>query len=200
MTLSKKVTSSKNSKKIKKTVTTPNSLLLAYTYFLNNQQTCKVIFGFDVNTYQAVIIFQRNNFAPLMLNFDEWTHFFNIQKEETSTDEIHNNREALVEPLHNLEFSSVKTFTLKQNEYEIMEKMINFINAVMIYNCNAQGTVKEYIESYIAKCIERNIHELPYEDCYIPMQISFIHCNYSRLFYEIPIFLKNKILEKLTNV
>jgi len=67
----------------------------------------------------------------------------------------------------------------------------------MLYNQGAINSISFYFKTYLERCIQKNKTFLNVDD-YFELNVSGqIILNYSRLFYEIPIYCKNK-LEKQT--
>lgn len=194
----------------------PKNLLLAYTYFLNEKHTCKVIIGFDVETFEAEIILHRCNEVPTYISFKEWEFFFakfkQLNEEEQKGLTI--NDDQLVDKLlENFVLKSTtkmmlnftlndydnKVFTLFKNEHEQFLNIVEFLNIVMCYNSNASNNVREYFNKYMEKCRTKNLLQLTLDDYYIPMQMSHVHCNYSRLFFEIPLYCSMKLFQNVIN-
>jgi len=164
----------------------PN-LLLSYIYFLDKKQTIKIQIGFNIENFAATIIFQRQNKVISEMNYSEWYAFYH---------ELKNNQAKLNSKGFLLAFNHAdrtKKLTLQQDQYTQFCHMVDFIQAVMSYNYGAELNVREYVTKYFERCIEKNKLRLEQEDFYIPMNLHIAQCNYSRLFYEIPIFLSEKI-------
>lgn len=164
-----------------------SELLLAYTYYLDKKQTLKIQIGFDIENFTATITFHRHQKLICRMNYLEYYAFYN---------EFVHGQKKLTNKGYLLNFESngrKKKITLKMEEYMRFSLMQDFIKAVMSYNSGAELNVQEYISKYIEKCIEKDKLVLEQEDFYIPMSLHIAQCNYSRLFYEIPLFLQTKI-------
>lgn len=191
---------------------TPKNLLLAYTYFLNDQHSSKVIIGFSTETFEAEIIFHRFKECPIYISFKEWEKYFiNFKKleEKRSADQTEllinledNKSKALTKILVNftLDNDNNKIFAMFKNEHQHFLNIIEFMNVVMSYNNNASNNVKEYFNKYMEKCKAKSLFQLSFDDYYIPMNLSHVHCNYSRLFFEIPLYCSSKLFENLINI
>lgn len=195
----------------------PKNLLLAYTYFLNDKHTCKVIIGFSAETFEAQIIFHRFKDIPVYISFNEWEKYFTNFKQldkKRCADET----QLLQDLLESIDVKTTITtkvivnFTLKndnsnnnnnkifpmfQNEYQHFLNIIEFLNVVMCYNNTASANVREYFNKYMEKCKAKNLFQLSFDEYYIPMNLSHVHCNYSRLFFEIPLYCSGKLFENL---
>lgn len=170
----------------------PN-LLLSYIYFLDKKQTIKIQIGFNIENFAATIIFQRQNKVISELNYLEWYEFYR---------EFKNNQAKLNSKGFLLTFNHAdrtKKLTLQLDQYTHFCLMLDFIQAVMSYNNGAELNVREYVFKYFERCIEKNKLRLEQEDFYIPMSLHIAQCNYSRLFYEIPMFLSEKISWSIIN-
>lgn len=195
--------SNKPAKKSRKTNVLHENLLLAYTYYLNEKQTCKIIIGFDCDTFQSKIVFHRNGKKPVEVFYYDWYSYYNKTKQ---LEAVQNNNESQlieIEPFCNiLQFNQQdnKIFDIQQEEYWKLIGMLDFIQAVMSYNNNASNNVEAYIHKYFTKCKEQGVIKLSQEQFYIPMQFSPNQCNYSRLFYEVPLFMTHKLFSYVYDV
>lgn len=201
----------------KKSNDIPKNLLLAYTYFLNEQHTCKIVIGFCAETFEAEIIFHRVKETPIYITFKEWENYFNnFKKIEGSTTTTNDDEflAALIEKIDaknttktllnftwdNDNNNNKKLFALFKKEYTQYVNIIEFLNVVMCYNNNAVGNIKKYFTKYLEKCKAKTLFQLSFDDYYIPMEYSHVHCNYSRLFFEIPIFCSSKLFENILKI
>lgn len=170
-------------------------VLLNYTYYLDECQNRKVMLGFDPLTFQAKIVFHLHGRFPVSAFYTAWVALYNHLKKlksELNDDNLPLNQETLKKQ-HKIPVDN-GSITLQQQELYKLLDMTEFLNIVMYHNNNASGNVKEYYTKYIQKCKEKNVIKLADEDFFIPAHTSYVHINYSRLFYEIPMFYSGNII------
>lgn len=170
---------------------TNKTLLLAYTYFLNKEHTLAVSTGFDSESCKTSILFQRiynNQTSFYKYNYDEWKKLNKLSMKYLY-DKTCSNAE-----------SAQKFFIFNEEEEGNLHNISDFINSVITYNKSAEDFVKAYVTKYINTCMEKQQLKLQNE-IYMPHGYYNVQCNYSRLFFEIPIMLKEKISKLLqTNI
>lgn len=200
----------KSSQKIKSTrkgrlsTSTPKPLLLAYTYYLNSTNLCKVIIGFNTETFEPELVFYRVGISAVKLNSQEWNFYYQRFKEVEEKRLFNESQipEDIEEYLiinftkkHTLRFGDAeasKKFVLWKSEWSTFEPMIEFINCVMEHNVDTSNSVKDYFKLYTSKCIENNAVQLYKDSHFNPVQMDK-NFNFSRLFYEIPLLSKKKL-------
>lgn len=170
------------------------NVLLNYTYYLDNSHNRKVVLGFDTYTFEAKIIFSLDRQTPVSADHTAWTTAYNrlkILKDENGEDLPCNQlglKRKFQIPIGNAKIG------LGFLDLLSMFEMMDFFNIVMHHNNNASESVKEYYKQYTDKCRQKNVMKLPNDDFFIPLRTSYVHINYSRLFYEIPMFCSTSIL------
>lgn len=76
---------------------------------------------------------------------------------------------------------------------EIIE-MNDFITGVLFHYKPASAEVNDYFNLYTERCVAQNSFNLSKTYPFLPHTQNYIF-NYTRLFYELPIFCKNKIVD-----
>lgn len=170
------------------------NLLLNYTYHLDDCHNSKVILGFDPTSFEAKIVFHQHGRLPVSTTYPGWTTVFHyLCNLKGQFELLPPNQEALKQE-HKIPIDGSSSISLKQPELCKLFEILTFINIVMYHNSNASDSVKEYYKKYAEKCKEKNQLTLSSEDFFIPSRTSYVHLNYSRLFYELPIFCINNLI------
>lgn len=199
----------------KKFVIVPE-LLLSYTYFLNDQHSCYICIGFDIETFKLKIILFKNTIF-LMLCYQDWKNITNNIELIKKHFELGNY--ALENPVYGELPKAVGFCTIKlsqrnnekcltvvsgdglkkiiiitQSEWEHLYELYPFLNSVISWYNKVESEVESYYNIYVSKCFEKKKIQLAYEDFFIPNQAEgYNYYNYSRLFSEIPILCKSKL-------
>ena len=182
------------------------TLLLGYTYFLNNKHNSYINIGFDSMTLdRRIILFKNNQFIDLFQA--DWdalmnhrggiSQFFynNIATEIVSvgyspvTWKLTRRKEGRV---LNAVHETNKRITISVEEWQKLNSSLDFLNSVNIWAQNFQQQIRNYYSEYIRKCIkERTLHLT--SDKFFMMNVYNITCNYGRLFAEIPVIASSKL-------
>lgn len=188
-------------KKIKKIEFT--NLLLAYTYFLNESSTKYIGIGFNSETLLPNLII-RSSKKEICLSTLDWITFYTSLQEESTTDvddqTRKNKKKLIVKKTQENEFVfrfDKEKISLTSDEWEKFKTFVNFFNSVMLYNHSAINVINFYINNYLEKCLQNNKKCLDVKEYFEPNMVGQVCLNYSRLFYEIPIYCKNKINNQL---
>lgn len=88
---------------------------------------------------------------------------------------------------------SYSKIVLNQEEWEFMRSLVEFFNSIIYTNKRSVHDISEYYNTYIYYCICNNVKRLKSEQLFAPLQNDGTQFNYSRLFYEIPIILSQKV-------
>lgn len=183
-----------NENKLVKNLTKRTSnALLSHIFFLNDCWTKHICVGFESNTFQPVAII-RSHRKQIQLNAIDWYGFFLHVKEGWNHNfainkhfKIHRKETSVT--IHYLK----ENITLKNEEFEFLIKLSDYIHNIFTYNYNNKLLVKQYFDFYVSKCSEKLVRFLKTEDFFTPDFIPPNAINYSRLFYEIPNFCKNQL-------
>lgn len=186
------------------------SLLLSHTYFLNENHTSYISIGFNINTFMPVIILYKNTVFHV-LSTDFWTttifnsleniknHFIcesNISF--TELPKINGNCDVKLTCRNNerriLFTSGGKKIILNAEEWEHVHASSSFLQSIINWSDTIWQDVWNYYNLYILKCFERRMFSLEMKDFFIPPIVGCKFFNYSRLFNEIPILCKNKLI------
>lgn len=174
----------------KKAEVAVENLLLNYTYYLDECHSRKVVLGFDKCTFEAKIVFHLNGCFPVSTTYTGWMSvysFLNNLKKKIFEEPFALNQEDEMKKQYKIPIEK-GSVTLKQTELYKLFDMMEYFNLVMFHNNNATESVKEFYKKYCEKCKERNVLKLTGEDFFIPSRASYVHINYTRLFYEIPFY------------
>lgn len=164
------------------------NMLLAYTYFLNEAHTVKIVVGFHTELLEATISLHRIGKKLIFINYEDWLEFYQ---------QFHLHPKNKVSCLQfGIKARKPRSFVLRDEEIDKFRNLFDFIHLVMVYNKNAEGCVKDYVRKYIRTCVE-NQQNILKDEIYIPLNRFNVQCNYSRLFYEIPFLLKELIVKYL---
>lgn len=197
-------------KLIKKKMATIPNLLLSHTYFLNDQHTCYLNIGYDVNTFETTIILFKNTMFH-KLSAEMWTttifnnlstinnhfscenniSFAELPKMEGNCDvklTCRNNERRIMFT------SGGKKIVLNSKEWERCSSLSSFLQSIIIWSEAVWTDVANYYYLYVAKCFDRGTHSLQIQDFFIPPVTGYNYFNYSRLFNEIPVLCKQKIM------
>lgn len=171
------------------------NLLLSYTYYLDHCHNQKITLGFDTFSFEAKIVFHRHGRLPVSTFYSGWQavykHLTDLKGELYTATVPANQEELLTEYKIPVDLGSVHlTLSELYNIFDILD----FLNIVMFHNNNAVESVKEYYKKYCEKCKSRNLILLSNEDFFIPSRTSYVHLNYSRLFFEIPLYCNINII------
>lgn len=193
----------------KKMVTVPN-LLLSHTYFLNDQHTCYVNIGYDINTFKTTIILFKNTVFHI-LSSDAWTTaVFNNLQTIKSHFSCENNISFAELPKttgncdvkltcrnneRRIMFTSGgKKIVLNSKEWEHCASLSSFLQSIIIWSEAVWTDVANYYSLYLVKCFDRKTHALQIQDFFIPPVTGYNYFNYSRLFNEIPVLCRHKLI------
>lgn len=171
------------------------NLLLNYTYYLDHYHNWKVALGFDPFSFEAKIVFHHHGRFPVSTSYSGWAalhSYLTNLKGEIITDTLPANQEELKKE-YRIPVGT-GSILLTYNELYKLFDLLDFFNIVMFHNNNASESVKEYYKEYVKKCQEKNVLSLSNEYFFIPSRSSYVHINYSRLYYEIPLYCSANIV------
>lgn len=187
----------------------PN-LLLSHTYFLNDQHTTYISIGYNIESFKPVIILFKNTVYH-ELSTDVWTttifnhldvirNHFNRENNISFAElpKISGNCTVKLtcrnnEPLI-LFTDGCKKIILNSEEWEHVYAVSPFLQSIITWSETNWQDIENYYNLYSLKCFDQKKFSLEMKDFYIPPLIGYNYFNYSRLFSEIPIFCKHKIM------
>lgn len=199
--------SSKKSKKaivIKKNF---NHLLLTYSYFLNNENTKIITIGFDSTNFSPTIQLGKIGKSILTWNVLDWITFTfhacsiqnnlnnNINISISFTNFMIHNSDGQIFIKNNISDEEIE-FT--SEEIWIVLKLIEYFNTIIFHYKSCAVYVQEYYNQYVVNCASKDLFYLNTTDYFIPPADHY-QLNYYRLFYEIPIICKEKLLSDVMN-
>lgn len=176
--------------KVKKAEVRGETLLLNYTYYLDECHNRKVIVGFDPQTLKAKIVFHLHGRFPVYTDYIGWVSAYsflsNLQHKLPIKDDMCSANDKVKEPEEQYKIPiGDGSITLHKSELSKLYDMIEMLNVVMFHYNNATDSVKEYYKKYCERCMEKNVFKLTTEDFFLPSKTSYSYVNYTRLFYEI---------------
>lgn len=190
------------------------AMLLQYSYYLNQEATKCVNIGIDPYTFiPKMIIFSPTLRKGVNLTGTEWAYL------HTS---YHGVRDFLTYKKDRAWFSTnniaVRSMTSKANvrlvklrnnpspshkinlnlaEWEALKGLTIYLNALMEKFNQISPMVRDYYDSYIARCIENGQEYLEPHECFEPVNGNMRNFNSFRLFNEIPVLCEEKLYEDL---
>lgn len=179
----------------------PVNLLLAYTYFLNEQHTCYTTCGFDPDTFEGKMLLYKD-FKYISLDQTDWIVILETlygNKENTEdfkdTQSCYELSKTGKDGEKTLTLTSgPKSIVLNQAELVYLQEMSLFLISVLKWCATITPEIKQYFNMYVKKCIANNTYSLLSTDYFLPLKINNYSCNYSRLFNEIPVLCAIKII------
>lgn len=185
-----------------------HELLLSYTYFLNNESTKFICIGYDTIHFSPIIHLNHIRKSSIIWNILDWltftTHICSIQDflshnsnniNISFTNFLISNCDEKIfikdkVSLEEVEITAAEMFTLIN--------LIDFLNTIMFHYKSCVAYIQEYYNLYVLNCSTKNVFSLSTSDYFVPPSDRF-QLNYYRLFYEIPIIFKEKLLFDVMN-
>ena len=178
------------------------TLLLGYTYFLNEKHNAYLNMGFDSMTLKhRIILFKNNQFVEIEKS--DWITL--LASREKITDFFYNNTLFEINSTLNSSLKwklsrrkegrilsavhlSGKRISICFDEWTLLCEFSDFLNSVFLWILNFEPNIKIYYTEYLHKCIEMGTLHLPADKFFI-----LSSCNFSRLFAELPVLSKIKL-------
>lgn len=184
------------------------SLLLSYSYFLNEKHTSYISVGYDAETFKLKILFYKNtNFQVL-----EWCDWINIYNNINIINNFfaNPNKTRMIDLSRddcNFKLSSRnhekcwiidgKTrgnkLIFNEREWERFHQLSTYLNSIISWCHVFWIEIENYYRIYANKCIDLNVPTLSADEFFVPYQMINNYCNYSRLFNEIPVLCSRKL-------
>lgn len=193
---------------VEKNVSVPD-LLLSYTYFLNTQECSFISIGYDAISFDVRVILYKKSTCQTWTWSDWysfynniniiWPHFnstYNFSKDlsVTTSGDVKLNVTSINDEKFLLSVQGSKIIRIDHAEWDKLHSMAPFLNAVFQRYLESWAEIEAYYNKYLEKCLELNIPKLSSNDFFVPITLLFKNCNYSRLFHEIPLLSKSKLL------
>lgn len=197
----------------KSTVCSVPDLLLAYTYFLNEQHTCYINVGYNIDDFTLNVCLYKNGVFHI-LYFGEWSllnanmitikhhissedtgiEYIELPKLDTSTISFKLSHRKFEKCLI-ISGTNSKKIILNVKECEKLCELIPYLTSMVNWYAVTGNEIKNFYRQYLERCIERGLFKLSWTDFFLTdQQTGFTYYNYSRLFNEIPVLCKNKII------
>lgn len=190
-------------------------LLLSYVYFLNEYKTASVVIGYDAEVFTPKMILIKGK-EYQSLSWDDWQSFYNcigyihqFFEESISVEYVNmmvqnnNKNKRFKLSVHNQEKNlnfidgPSKVKLNNHGEWERLWSLAPLLHSIFSWYMLAFEEIGDYYNLYLNKCVLQNCSKLDYKDFFTPMHKNNKYCNYSRLFNEIPILSKNKLIKDL---
>lgn len=92
---------------------------------------------------------------------------------------------------------------LTEQEWNKNLELTSFLQSVITWYEMTSKEIKSYFEIYNEKCLKKGVTSLSSTEYFLPggnsNTYTYFNCNYSRLFSEIPILCKKKIIKNISN-
>jgi len=186
-------------------------LLLSYVYFLNEWKTSSIIIGYDAESFgPKMFLLKEKQYQTL--SWDDWHFFYNysctIQQYFNDVD-IEKTGQMVNGKCQRFKLSLYKgkkhvifienSSKIKLNacEWERLWSLAPLLHSIFSWYMLTEKEISSYYILYLQKCILQNCSKLDYKDFFTPMHQNNNYCNYSRLFNELGILCKNKLINDL---
>lgn len=202
----------KKKSRTRKVIETVPDLLLGYTYFLNDIHTCHLTIGYDVDYFTMKVILYKNNVYEI-LQWPEWNSLFiNMAVIKTHFNEKMNGIDFMELPKSSQNCCAIKLTTrnsergllflqdgkkrivLNEKEWEKLYALLPYMNSIVNWYMLSSKEIFEFYKQYMSVCIEKNTLRLSSHELMMSSTLNFNYCNFSRLFNEIPILCKQKLI------
>lgn len=186
-------------------------LLCQYTYFLNKEASKALFLGFNPSTFRPVLhITSLIDNKQLEFTNEDWACVTACSKycikflSENSDLAWYSSNTLVIESIYkNSErlirisfFDSPDSFVeLNLYEFEIINQYSTFISRIFKHYSDYWTEIDKYYRQYLLKCITLNKTCLDQEDYFLPNNRCL---NYYRIFNELPIVCRNKLINDLT--
>lgn len=180
----------------------PKPLLLAYTYFLNNEYTKYISIGYQQDDFKTGIVLHDIGENCVVLSSFDWLSLFIYITEidcAFSEQKLENPINVTSELIlkynvpNNCIIVSKDSAELKitRGDWQIFVQLTEYFSFVLNWYNQTSAIAKNYYDEYVAKCIENNLPYLNSSHYFSPKNCNK-NCNFSRLFYEIGIINNEK--------
>lgn len=100
--------------------------------------------------------------------------------------------------------STSSQIVITEQEWNTILDRISFLQSVVTWYELTSKEIKNYYKIYAEKCSRKGVTELSSTEYFLPTQDgvnynTYFNCNYSRLYSEIPILCKSKLIKNITN-
>lgn len=186
-------------------------LLLSYVYFLNEYKTSAIIIGYDAEIFTPKMILLKGK-EYQTLSWDDWHFFYNYcytihqyfkeMDSEKNSNLVNEKSQRFRLAIYNQEkhlifIENTSKIRLNTCEWERLWDLAPLLHSMFSWYMLTSKEVGSYYSLYLNKCILQNCTKLDYKDFFTPLAENNSYCNYSRLFNELPILSKNKLINDL---
>lgn len=202
----------KKQSKSKRIVESVPDVLLGYTYFLNDIHTCHLTIGYDTDDFTMKIILYKNNVYEI-LYWSEWNLLYNnmvvikthFEDKMNGIDfmelpKINHSRCAIKLTTRNFERGLLflqdgkKRLLLNDKEWEKLYSLLPYMHSIVNWYMLSSKEIFQFYKQYMSACVEKNTLRLNSHELMLSNTLNFNYCNFSRLFSEIPILCKQKLI------
>lgn len=183
-------------------------LLLSYTYFINADHSKYISVGYSVDNFTPCVIVNYIGIAKIKLVLLEWLNIFLLKNEDISSffsscgsKKPKNSIKTLKNTKIQFDAASksviINGLAINHEEWTLMLQMTDYIQSVLYWCRQSTREVSSYYNEYVKRCCEQNVYSL--DATHFFSDISSIKCNYTRLFWEIPILCREKLMNDVNN-
>lgn len=179
-------------------------LLLSYTYFINDDCSKYISVGFNPETFKPETKLHHVGVHQSTLDIKQWLYIFITKNNEFSKLFTSKNPGRFRCSLKSVDIKFKKKsgiiiingFEINAQEWLLIVKLSEFIQSVLYWCSQATNNIINYYQKYVEKCKAHNVYSLDSTHFFVNDN-TVIKCNHSRLFYEIPILCKNKLMSDI---
>lgn len=182
----------------------PSQLLLQYSYYLNKSATKEALIGFDKDSFQARVLLQ-DNVTKTVLEFTPENWEFVGECLESSSPEcfgttgdkiwnIYSIGESVCNEDRCIAIKNVpydRKILFNREELTILLQYMPYLRRMLKHYNEKWGIVKQYYSAYLMKCFVADTLALKLKK-FFKFEMSAL--NYFRLFNEIPVICRDKLL------
>jgi hypothetical protein len=184
--------------------------LLGYTYYLDRKKSAYVTTGYNCNTFKTSILFVKKN-SSVLFNTENWDdlcdHIEFINKcafDSYSKDatKFHDRSGAVIaritkrkeEKVVEISMDSTNKVAFNLIEWTELTELSAFLRQVIKWNDIFNNEIENYYKQYLKKCKANDVTKLTSNEFFLPHPLTYNYCNFSRLFHEIPILCRHKLI------
>lgn len=186
--------------------TIPPHLILAYTYFLNDNFNKFISIGFSAQTLKPVVVLHHIGQSAVILSTSEWYSLFLNQKDIESAftgtpfkAPKYLSEEAKIEQDTSFRIFLNKTskFEFNINDWQCFVHLSELFKSILHLYTRTQDTVQLFYVKYTQLCFEKNVMCLDTSNFFV-IENPF-NLNLQRLFNELGLLFRQKCLNGMMN-
>lgn len=191
-----------NGPRYKQVSESKTEFLLSYTFFLEKFAKFIAVGYSGITLRPIVFLFAHNN--EILLNSYEWYTIISYKNiiEKVFDGEIIKIPVFISEDIFlKSNFSneivickSENTFEVNKFDWESILHLAELIKSILHLYLKTQDSVREYYNRYTQLCFEKNVMSLTSDNFFVLSENPY-KCNFTRLFYELGVMLKQKCIK-----